>query len=68
MAVQPSLAVEPFFHEESAEEQMTVSPFFDEDLFSDLLANPNSICQNLPDLFKSRLTKKPGSFKNHHTH
>ena len=51
MAVEPPLAVDSFLNEESAEERMTLSPFFDEDLFSDLLANPNSICQNLPDLF-----------------
>ena len=59
MAVEPPLAVDPFLHKESAEEPMTLSPFFDEDLFSDMLANPNSICQNLPDLFESRLTKNP---------
>ena len=51
MLVEPPLAVDPFLHKESAEEQMTFSSFFDEDLFSDMLANPNSICQNLPDLF-----------------
>ena len=45
------MTVEPFLHQESVEQQMVSGTFFDEDLFSDLLADVNSFCEDLPDLF-----------------
>ena len=56
------MAVEPFLHQESVEQQMVSVPFFDEDLFSDLLADTYSFCERLARSFVVKTDKKTRFF------